>query len=151
MFLLTCIGLPRCSPSKHHCSLFQSPQRIYNTGVSLQTFAINSFIMFRSPSLQPHDAQRSAKALPMQYSGSERSRRSTASDNPTDLFRPLVREGPQSQRGFDAERPGSHERYHSTARAGRYIPEGSPLPFIPSKDSNVTVNSPTSFTRPVPG
>ncbi|KAK0435888.1 hypothetical protein EV421DRAFT_2022333 [Armillaria borealis] len=107
--------------------------------------------MFHPPSLQPHDAQRSAEALPMQYSGSESSRRSTASDNSTDFFRPLPREGPQSQRGSDAERPGSDERYHSTARAGRYMPEGSPLSFIPSEDSNITVNSPMPFARPVPG
>ncbi|PBL01539.1 hypothetical protein ARMGADRAFT_220130 [Armillaria gallica] len=76
---------------------------------------------------------------------------STASDNPTDFFRPLPHEGPQSQRGSYAERPRSDERYHSTAQAGRYMPEGSPLPFIPSEDSNVTVNSPMAFTRPVPG
>ncbi|SJL17275.1 uncharacterized protein ARMOST_20822 [Armillaria ostoyae] len=108
--------------------------------------------MFRSPSLQPPDAQRSTEALPMQYSGSESSRRSTASaNNPANFFCPSPREGPQSQRGSDAECPGSDERYYSTARAGRYMPEGSPLPFIPSEDSNVTVNSPMSFTRPVPG
>ncbi|PBK72036.1 hypothetical protein ARMSODRAFT_740865 [Armillaria solidipes] len=101
------------------------------------------------PSLQPPDAQRSAEVLPMQYSGSENCRCSTASDNPTDFFRPSPRDGPQSQRGSDAERPGSDERYHSTARAGRYMPEGSPLPFIPPEDSNL--NSPMSFTRPVPG
>ncbi|PBK72032.1 hypothetical protein ARMSODRAFT_740555 [Armillaria solidipes] len=29
------------------------------------------------------------------------------------------------------------------------MPEGSPLPFIPSEDSDV--NSPVSFNRPVPG
>ncbi|KAK0227206.1 hypothetical protein EDD85DRAFT_162086 [Armillaria nabsnona] len=84
------------------------------------------------------------------YCGSGSSRRSTARDNPTDLFRPLAREGSQSQRGSDAERPRSDERYHSIARVGRYMPEGSPLPFIPSEDSNITDNSPTSFARPVP-
>ncbi|KAK0227210.1 hypothetical protein EDD85DRAFT_162541 [Armillaria nabsnona] len=36
----------------------------------------------------------------------------------------------------------------TTARAGRYMPEGSPLPFIASEDSNV--NSPMSFNRRVP-
>ncbi len=106
--------------------------------------------MFHSPSLQAHDAQRSAEALPTQYSGSEGYRRSTASDNHTDFFCPLPREGLQSLRGSDAERPRSDECYHSTARAGCYMPEGSPLPFIPSEDSNVTVNSPTLFARPVP-
>ncbi len=75
---------------------------------------------------------------------------STASDKPTDFFRPSHREGPQSRRGSDAECPRSDERYHSTARAGCYMPEGSPLPLIWSEDSNVTVNSPMSFTRPVP-
>ncbi len=84
----------------------------------------------------------------MQYSGSESSRRSTASDNPIDLFRPSPHEGPQSQRRPDAEHLGSDERCHSTARAGRYMPEGSPLPFIPSEDSNV--NSPMSFNGRVP-
>ncbi len=83
--------------------------------------------MFCSPSLQPHDAQRSDEALPMQYSGSESSRRSTASDKPTDFFRPSHREGPQSRRVSDAERSGSDERYHSTARTGWYMPEGSPF------------------------
>ncbi|PBK80729.1 hypothetical protein ARMGADRAFT_824689 [Armillaria gallica] len=48
-------------------------------------------------------------------------------------------------------RPGSDECYQSTARAGRYMPEGPPLPFIPSGDSNVMVNSPISFARPVLG
>ncbi len=115
--------------------------------VSHHIFDVSSSSMLHPPSLQPHDAQRSAEALPMQYSGSESSRRSIASDNPTDFFRPSPRKGPQSQRGSDAEHLGSDERCHSTARAGRYIPEGSPLPFIPSEDSNV--NSPMSFDRRV--
>ncbi|KAK0209644.1 hypothetical protein IW262DRAFT_504739 [Armillaria fumosa] len=118
--------------------------------VSHQIFAISSFIMFRSPSLQPHDTQRGAEALSAQYCGSENSRRSTASGNPTDFFRPLPREAPQSQRGSDAERLGSDDRYHSTPRAGRYMRGGSPLPYIPPEDSNVPVNSPMSFARPVP-
>ncbi len=45
----------------------------------------------------------------------------------------------------------SVREYHSTTRTGRCMPEGSPLPFIPSEDSNVTVNSLMPFTRPVPG
>ncbi|KAK0467450.1 hypothetical protein IW261DRAFT_1520141, partial [Armillaria novae-zelandiae] len=107
--------------------------------------------MFRSPSLQPQNAPRSASALPgMQYSGSERSRRSTANDNRSDLFRPLPREAPQSQRGSDAGRPGSDNRYNSTPRAGHYMPGGPPSPCIPSEDSNLLVNSAMSFARPVP-
>lgn len=106
--------------------------------------------MFRSPSLKPHDAQRSAESLSTPYSGSESSRRSIASDNPTDFFRPLPREAPQSQRVSDAERSSSDDRYHSTPRAGRYMPGESPLPYIPPEDSNVPVNSPMLFARPVP-
>ncbi|KAK0191748.1 hypothetical protein F5146DRAFT_612963 [Armillaria mellea] len=107
--------------------------------------------MFRSPSLQPHDAQRGAEALSTLFSGSESSRRSTAGDNSADFFRPSPRGGPQSERGSNAGRPRSEESYHSTPRAGRYMPEGSPLPYIPSEDSNITVHSHMTFTRPLPG
>ncbi|KAG7439719.1 uncharacterized protein BT62DRAFT_924541 [Guyanagaster necrorhizus] len=101
--------------------------------------------MFRSPSLQSHETQRSADALPMHYSGSDTSRRSTDSGSPTDFYPPSPRDGSQTQRASDAGGLSINERYPSKTRAGHYTPEVPPLPFIPPDDISLR----TTFARPL--